>query len=76
MKGYGSNHGPKKYSFTRWLVEGDDLTVSNLKANSAASETSTTYKEVMDDLTKYVFPITNQRCLLLIKGFFQIWKRI
>ena len=56
MAGYGATTGPQKYSFTRRLLEGDALAAFELKATELATETAPHYNEVMEALTKHVFP--------------------
>ena len=56
MAGYGATTGPQKYLFTRRLLEGDALAAFKLKATELATKTAPHYTEVMEALTKHVFP--------------------
>ena len=56
MIDYGATTGPQEYSFTRRLLERDALAVLELKAIKFGAETGPHYTEVMDELTKHIFP--------------------
>ena len=57
IKGQAATDGPTKYLLTRQLLEGDALTVFNLRATARGNETNEHYKFVMADLTQHVFPL-------------------
>ena len=57
ISGKGATDGPSKYPLTRRLLNRDALTAFNLKAKGFKSKTNANFLEVIDDLTRYIFPI-------------------
>jgi len=53
----GATDGPSKYTLTRRLLDGNVLTTFNLKAEGFGSKTNANFLEVIQDLTRHVFPI-------------------
>ena len=56
MKGYGANSDPSKYLFKCKLLEGDALTVFDLKANKYSSNNNENYELTMEHLISHIFP--------------------
>ena len=57
ISGQGATDGPSKYTLTRRLLDGNALTAFNLKAEEFQTETNPNFLEVIEDLTRHVFPI-------------------
>jgi len=57
ISGQGATDGPSKYTLTRRLLDGNALTAFNLKAEEFETETNPNLLEVIEDLTRHVFPI-------------------
>jgi len=57
ISGQGATDVPSKYMLTRRLLDGNTLTAFNLKAEEFDSETNPNFLDVIEDLTRHVFPI-------------------
>jgi len=58
ISGQGATDGSSKYTLsTRRLLDGNALTAFNLKAEEFDSETNPNFLDVIEDLTRHVFPI-------------------
>lgn len=57
ISGQGVTDGPSKYTLTRRLLDRDALTAFNLKAKGFESKINANFLEVIEDLTRRIFPI-------------------